>query len=64
MVDDFALSGYFMTSYETVIREDFIEVYIQFEAKYTDMLVDVSDVLYHVAPLKLLNKIAVKGLVP
>lgn len=64
MVDDFALSGYFMTSYETVVREDFIEVYIQFEAKCTDLLADVNDVLYHVAPLKLLNKIASKGLVP
>lgn len=64
MTDEFAKTGYYMTSYDLNDIGDFKLVYIQFEAKYTDMLSEIEPVLYHVSPLKYLNKILKNGLVP
>ena len=64
MTDEFAKTGYYMTSYDMNNTTDFMLVYIQFEAKYTDMLSELEPVLYHVSPLKYLDKILKNGLVP
>lgn len=62
--DEFVKTGYYMTSYDITETSECLLVQIQFEAKYTDMLVDLADVLYHVSPLKNLQKILKNGLVP
>lgn len=62
--DDFVKTGYYLTAYDINRCENVLLVYIQLEAKYTNMLVDLADVLYHVSPLKNLPKILRNGLVP
>lgn len=65
--DGLRLSGYYLTSYAAMSEYEcpgFLIVMMQFEAKYTNMLVDLADTLYHVAPLKYLPKILKNGLVP
>lgn len=64
--DDFQATGYYLTSYQ-VFRDalpGFLIVFIQFEAKYTNKLAELADVLYHVTPLKHLPKVLKNGLVP
>lgn len=62
--DELVKTGYYMSSYDICKTSRCLFVYIQFEAKYTNMLVDLADVLYHVSPLKNLQKILKNGLVP
>jgi hypothetical protein len=65
--DGLRLSGYYLTSYAAMSEYEcpgFLIVMLQFEAKYTNMLVDLADTLYYVAPLKHLPKILKNGLVP
>ena len=64
--DDFQATGYYMTSYRLMddALPGFLLVLMQLEAKYTDMLADLADVLYHVAPIRCLPKILKNGLVP
>ena len=64
MTDEFAKTGYYMTSYDVNDTKNFKLVYIQFEAKYTDMLSELQPILYHVTPLKYLDKIMKNGLAP
>lgn len=62
--DSFAKTGYYMSAYDIDKTDNFMLAYIQFEAKYTNLLVDLADILYHVSPLKNLQKILKHGLVP
>lgn len=62
--DDFVKSGYYLMAYDIKDANDIKYAYVQFEAKYNDMLVELEDILYHVSPFKYLPKILKNGLVP
>lgn len=59
--------GYDLTSierYEHQKREDVVVLSVQFESRFSNDRSGMADVMYHVAPLKILPKIRKNGLVP
>lgn len=64
MTDKFMKFGYYMTSYETEYSSTAIFAFIAFEAKYTNMLADLSGALLHVSPIRYEQKILRNGLIP
>ena len=58
--------GYDLTSierYEHQKREDVVVLSVQFESRFSNDMSGMADVMYHVAPLKILPKIRKNGIV-
>lgn len=66
-IEDAYVYGYDLTSidrYEHKKMEDVVVLSVQFESRFSNDRFGMADVMYHVAPLKILPKIRKNGLVP